>query len=83
MNIYDMPDVMTVKQLSEYLPLGKSSIYGLLIRGKIKSIRQGRKYLIPKIYILDYLGVIGYNNSTHITIEPINTKSFIEREVEQ
>ena len=48
-------DVLTVKDLSEILPLGKTSIYKLLSSNAIKNIRVGTKILIPKQYVIEYL----------------------------
>lgn len=53
------PDVLDVKQLSEILGgIGKKTVYNLLRDGKIQSYKIGNTYRIPKIFILDYLGII-------------------------
>lgn len=52
------PDILTAKQLYEILPVGKNKIYSLLTNGKIKSIHEGNKYLIPKQCVIEYLEAI-------------------------
>lgn len=52
----DYPDVVSPEQLQEMLGgIGKTTAYKLLRGGKIKSVRLGRKYLIPKICVIEYL----------------------------
>lgn len=81
--IDELPDVLTVDQLIDFLPLGRSKIYDLVKSNVIKSVRVGRKYIIPKKFLLDFLFGNFYNEDTHLTIEPTNTVSLIESEVVQ
>lgn len=48
-------DVLTVKDLQKILPLGKNTIYRLLATNTIKNIKIGKKILIPKEFLIDYL----------------------------
>lgn len=48
------PDVLTVAQLQQALPVGKNKFYELLGTKLIKSIRVGRKILIPKKALIDF-----------------------------
>lgn len=41
-------DILSVNQLCEILGIGKNTAYRLLQNGKIKSIRIGKIYKIPK-----------------------------------
>ena len=50
-------DVLTPKNLYEILPVGRNTIYKLLDEKKIFSIRMGKKYLIPKEAVIDYLKI--------------------------
>lgn len=54
----DYPDVITVNQLMEILHIGKNAAYNLLQTGEIKTIRIGRRYIIPKISIIEYISRI-------------------------
>lgn len=48
-------DVLTVKGLMDYLAIGKNTAYELLKSGKIKHIKIGRNYKIPKESLREYL----------------------------
>ena len=47
--------IYTPTEVNKILRLGMNKIYGLLDVGKIKSIREGRKYLIPSSAIDEYI----------------------------
>ncbi len=51
------PDVVDAAQMSEMLGINIKTGYALLKSGKIKSIRVGREYKIPKLFILEYMGL--------------------------
>ena len=51
----EYPDVLTVDQLMEILHIGRNAAYGLLSRGEVKTLRIGRRYIIPKKSIVAYL----------------------------
>lgn len=48
-------DVMSVEEACEALQIGKNSLYKLLKEKTIRCIKVGRKYLIPKICLIDYV----------------------------
>ncbi|MGN0593769.1 MAG: helix-turn-helix domain-containing protein [Hominimerdicola sp.] len=48
-------NLVTVDDLMQMLNIGKNKAYDLLKDGSIKSKRVGRKYMIPKIYVIDFL----------------------------
>ena len=54
----EYPDVITVEQLMEMLHIGKNAAYSLLKSGKIRTIRIGRRYIIPKQSIITYISSI-------------------------
>ena len=49
------PDVVSITELMEMLKIGKNTAYSLLREEKIKNIKIGRQYKIPKRYIIEYL----------------------------
>ncbi len=55
----DYPDVLNIEQLSEVLGISTRTGYRLLREGTINSIRVGRTYRIPKVYLLSYLQILG------------------------
>ena len=56
-------DVLTTKDVQTILGISNKTILKLLHSGKIKSIRIGRTFRIPKIYLLQYLGLISNGHS--------------------
>lgn len=52
----EYPDVVNVEQLSEMLGgVSAKTVYRLLKKGEIKSKYVGKRYLIPKLYVIDYI----------------------------
>lgn len=48
-------DVVTVYEVMEMLGLGRVDVYRLLREGIIHTIRVGKKYIIPKQSIIDFI----------------------------
>lgn len=55
----ELPAVLTVRDLAQLLRLGTNTVYRLLRQGKIKNIRMGRQYRIPRWAVLEYIGQTG------------------------
>lgn len=51
----EYPDVVTPDDLQMMLKIGRNSAYDLLKNKLIKSIRVGKKYIIPKENVIDFL----------------------------
>ena len=51
----DCEDVLRPKDLQSILHVGRNTVYRLLEDGSIKSIRIGNKYLVPKLFLLDFI----------------------------
>lgn len=51
----DYPDVVTVDDLRQMLHIGRSAAYSLLKSGRIKTLKFGKKYIIPKSSVIDFL----------------------------
>ena len=49
------PDVVSVEQVAEMLHLSDSFVYRLLRAGKIKAKRIGKRYIIAKISIINFI----------------------------
>lgn len=60
----DYPDILNIGQLSEALGVSTKTGYRLLREGIIGSIRVGRTYRIPKVYLLSYLQILGSVSKT-------------------
>ena len=50
-----LPDMITVKQLSQFLGIGKNLTYRLIREGKIPCIKLGRNIRVPKSMLQIYL----------------------------
>lgn len=48
-------DCVTVEELQEMLHLGRTTVYSLLKRGEIKTVKVGNKYVIPKKCVIEYI----------------------------
>ena len=48
-------DIVTSKELQEMLNMGRNTVMNLLKSGEIQSMRVGRVYKIPKLWVIDYL----------------------------
>lgn len=57
----EYPDVLTVAQLAKALGIGKNTAYKLVNTKEIASIEIGKRKLIPKTYLLDYVNRARYN----------------------
>ena len=49
------PDVITIDDVQKMLKIGRNVAYGLLRDGRIKTIKVGKKYIIPKKSVIDFL----------------------------
>jgi len=49
------PDCISVLQLQQMLSIGRNKAYELLKSNQIKHKRLDSTYLIPKIYVIEYL----------------------------
>ena len=54
----EYPDVITIEDLQDMLHIGRSSAYGMLNDGTIKARRNGRRYIIPKASVINYVASI-------------------------
>lgn len=55
-NIFtEYPNIVNTKQVQEMIGAGRNTVLKLLGSGEIQSIKIGKNYKVPKIYITDYL----------------------------
>ena len=52
------PDILDVKQVGELLNISTKTVYRLLNNGTLDSLKVGRAYKIPKLYVLQYIKVL-------------------------
>ena len=53
----DYPDVITVEDLQNMLHIGRNTAYGILKDGAIRTIKIGKKYIIPKQSVIEFINV--------------------------
>ena len=51
----DYADVLTPAECMELLMIGRNSLYRLLKDGRLRSVRIGRNYRIPKSAVVEFL----------------------------
>ena len=51
----EYPDILTVSQVAEALGIGKKSVYTLIREKELGHIRIGRKIIIPKYCLEDFI----------------------------
>ncbi len=51
----ELPDVLTPKEAQAFLRLGRNATYAALQDGRIRSVRHGQKFLIPKTALREFL----------------------------
>jgi excisionase family DNA binding protein len=56
----DCRDVLTVMEMAGVLRIGKNAAYALVRDGTVPSVRVGRKYLVPKNCMFDFLKAAPY-----------------------
>ena len=57
----DCPDVLNVPQVSAVLGISSKTTYRLLNTGELISLKIGREFKIPKVFVLQYLKVLAQN----------------------
>lgn len=48
-------DVLLPEDIQKILHIGRNTVYKYLAEGKIRSIKIGKKYRIPKNYLLEFI----------------------------
>ena len=53
------PDVLSVYEVMKMLNVGRNRVYTLLSTNAIRNIRLGRRYIIPKTRVIEFLENLG------------------------
>lgn len=51
----EYPDILRIDEIQSMLQIRRNSAYNLLKQGLIKSIKIGKKYIIPKQSVIDFV----------------------------
>ena len=54
-NFDQLPLVLSIRQVSQALCLGRGATYNLVRAGEIRSIPGGHQYRVPKAALMEYL----------------------------
>lgn len=54
----DYPDVVSIENIQEMLHIGRNAVYNLLRSKTIHSLKIGKKYIIPKQCVIQYLSTV-------------------------
>jgi len=72
------PDVLTVQEAGKVLRVGRTTMYRLVKNGLVQSVKVGRKVLIPRLFLQNFLernGGKDYNvNIDRERITPVTRK---------
>ena len=55
--VNEYPDVVSPEDVQHLLHMGRNSVYKLLKEEKIKSIKVGKKYIIPKKSVIRFIDI--------------------------
>ncbi|MBS9775876.1 MAG: helix-turn-helix domain-containing protein [Fusobacterium sp.] len=51
----DFPPIMDVEEVKKALNISKTSVYEKIREGKLKYYKSGKKFKIPKLYVVEYI----------------------------
>ena len=51
----DLPEVLTVRQVADFLHVAENSVYGSIRRSELPAVRLGRRVLISKSALVRFL----------------------------
>ena len=54
----DYPDVVTIDELQSMLHVGRNTAYKLLQDDRIKTLKIGKRYIIPKVSVINFVSSI-------------------------
>lgn len=54
-------EILSIEDVMEILHIGKNSVYSLLKRNEIRNIRVGKRYIVPKQSVINFITAITEN----------------------
>ena len=60
------PEVLNVKQVSTVLGISAKTVYKLIRKGALSSMKVGREFRVPKVVIMKYVKVFGLSDPTRV-----------------
>ena len=57
----DYDEILSIEDVMEILHIGKNSVYSLLKSNEIRNIRVGKRYIVPKQSVINFIAAITEN----------------------
>ena len=54
-------EILSIEDVMEILHIGKNSVYSLLKSNEIRNIRVGKRYIVPKQSVINFIAAITEN----------------------
>lgn len=54
-------EILSIEDVMEILHIGKNSVYSLLKSNEIRNIRVGKRYIVPKQSVINFIKAITEN----------------------
>lgn len=54
-------EILSIEDVMEILHIGKNSVYSLLKSNEIRNIRVGKRYIVPKQSVINFMAAITEN----------------------
>ena len=54
-------EIFSIEDVMEILHIGKNSVYSLLKSNEIRNIRVGKRYIVPKQSVINFIAAITEN----------------------
>ena len=54
-------EILSIEDVMEILHIGKNSVYSLLKSNEIRNIRVGKRYIVPKQSVINFIAAITAN----------------------
>ena len=51
-------EILSIEDVMEILHIGKNSVYSLLKSNEIRNIRVGKRYIVPKQSVINFINAI-------------------------
>ena len=51
----DEPEVLTVPEVAKMLRIGKNKTYDIVREGRLRTVKVGGKFLVPKLRVIEFL----------------------------
>ena len=59
-------EILSIEDVMEILHIGKNSVYSLLKSNEIRNIRVGKRYIVPKQSVINFITAITENKITNL-----------------